>query len=191
MCLHLYMIEFEFCTNSLSSFYPDVAFSVPSIILVVLLSATFPMSYGDLAMAAAIEEPGLRCGGLVAPDGPSWEEVRGNLSGDPAVSKCFYQTFLETKITGRLFLLMIWWGEFGAPVGCCNSEVVWEGALINQAPWKVGTISSDKCGNIWSTYTIIMYFCFGKGHVARHQECWLGKIDNSYMKYGCGDTLHV
>ena len=55
------------------------------------------MSYGDLAMVAAIEEPGLRCGGLVAPDGPSWEEVRGNLSGDPAVSKCFTKLFSKQK----------------------------------------------------------------------------------------------
>jgi len=65
--------------------------------MVVLLSATFPMSYGDLAMAAAIEEPGLRCGGLVAPDGPSWEEVRGNLSGDPAVSKMFSPNFFRKR----------------------------------------------------------------------------------------------
>ena len=65
------------------------------------------MSYGDLAMAAAIEEPGLRCGGLVAPDGPSWEEVRGNLSGHSAVSKFFHQTFPEAKTGRHCWLLRI------------------------------------------------------------------------------------
>eukprot|EP00434_Breviolum_minutum_P019210 symbB.v1.2.016932.t1/scaffold1305.1/size135414/4 len=55
------------------------------------------MSYGDLAMVAAIEEPGLRCGGLVAPDGPSWEEVRGNLSFYTAMNLASREITLDVQ----------------------------------------------------------------------------------------------
>ena len=140
MCLHLYMIEFEVCINSLST---TLAYSKTQ----TLRSAFLPLLHGSFTfsnLSHVLWRPchGCRHWRAGAPlwwfGGARWAQLgRGAwqfVRRPSCIQNVFTKLCAETKITGRLFLLMIWWGEFGAPVGWCNSEVVWEGAIINQAP---------------------------------------------------------
>lgn len=201
MCLHLYMIEFEFCTNSLSSFYPSTIQKTET-----LRSAFLPLLHGSFTfsnLSHVLWRPchGCRHWRAGAPlwwfGGARWAQLgRGawQFVRRPSCIQMFLPNFSRNENNWKTIFVddlvrWIWCTRWMLQFWSRLRRGYHKPSSIESK--RVGAISSDKCGIIWSTYTLIMYFCFGKGHVARHQECWLGKARQLVHEIWCGDTLHV